>query len=292
MSRDCARPYHSSVWGSVWRGDTSKFIAVERVGIQYQSLEFQQQESVATVSLACADTGNRIDSRMADELKSVFRSVIEDESIRVLLITGSGGTFSVGRPTPPTDLLSRGPEELTGWISRMQVTSALAELPIPVIAAVDGDAFDHGLELALAADLRIASEDARFALTDLVHGTLPWDGGTQRLPRLVGPSWARDMIFTGRIVSAGEALEIGLVNRVVKKDDLLEQTHLLAATIMAGAPIATRYAKEAVQMGMDLSLSQGLRMEADLNILLHGTTDRAEGIKSFLERRRPQFRGG
>ena len=255
-------------------------------------MDFQQQESVATVSLACAETSNRIDSGMAVELKTVCRRVIEDESIRLLIIAGTDGTFSVGRDTPLTGLLSQSPEELSGWISRMQVASALAELPIPVIAAVEGDAFDHGLELALAADLRIASESARFALTDLVHGTLPWDGGTQRLPRLVGPSWARDMIFTGRIVSAAEALNIGLVNRVLKKDELWPQVTLLAEKITAGAPIATRYAKEAVQLGIDLTLPQGLRMEADLNILLHGTTDRAEGIKSFLERRRPHFRRG
>ena len=246
---------------------------------------------MATVSLSCAESGNRIDDKMASELKTVCRRVLEDESIRLLIIGGTGGIFSVGRATPPSELLSKGPEELSGWISRMQVALALAELPIPVIAAVAGDAFDHGLELALAADLRIASEDARFALTDLVHGILPWDGGTQRLPRLIGHSWARDMIFTGRIVSAGEALKIGLVNRVVKKDDLLEQAHLLAESIMAGAPIATRYAKEAVQMGIELTLPQGLRIEADLNILLHGTTDRAEGIKSFLERRRSHFEG-
>ena len=254
-------------------------------------MDFQQQESVATVSLACVETSNCIDSNVAAELKSVFRSVVEDEIIRVLLITGSGGAFSVGRLSPPKDLRSKGLENLSDWINRMQVASALAELPIPIVAVVDGDAFDHGLELALAADLRIASEDARFALTDLVHGILPWDGGTQRLLRLIGPSWARDMIFTGRIVSAEEALTMGLVNRVVKKDELLQQAALLAENIAAGAPAASRYAKEAMQMGMDLSLSQGLRMEADLNILLHGSDDRAEGIKSFLERRRPHFGG-
>lgn len=264
---------------------------MEQVEIKYQSLDFQRRESVATVMLAGAETGNRIGGGMAAELKTICRKVIEDESIRLLIVAGSGGTFSVGRETPPTDLLSRGPEELQGWISRMQVASALAELPIPVIAAVEGDAFDHGLELALAADLRIASEDARFALTDLVHGTLPWDGGTQRLPRLVGSSWARDMIFTGRIVSAGEALGVGLVNRVVTNDELMAQVTLLAESITAGGPVATRYAKEAVQMGMDLTLFQGLRMEADLNILLHATTDRAEGIKSFLDRRPPHFGG-
>ncbi len=265
---------------------------MENVKINYQSLDFQRRKSIATVRLARGETGNRIDDKMAGELKTVCQRVIEDESVRLLIIVGSGGVFSVGRATPPRELLSQSREDLPGWISRMQAASALAELPIPVMAAVEGDAFDHGLELALAADLRIASADARFALTDLVHGALPWDGGTQRLPRLVGPAWARDMIFTGRIVSASEALKMGLVNRVVNTGGLLEQAHSLAESILAGAPVAARYAKEAVRMGMDLTLSQGLRMEADLNILLHDTTDRAEGIKSFLERRRPHFRGG
>ena len=241
--------------------------------------------------MTCAKTGNRIDSRMADELKAVCRTVAENQAIRLVIIAGSDGTFSVGRETPPTGVESHGKEEFSGWISRMQVASALAGLSIPVIAAVNGDAFDHGLELALAADLRIASKNAQFALTDLFHGALPWDGGTQRLPRLVGSAWARDMIFTGRIVSAAQALEIGLVNRVVKRDELLEQAHLLAETIVAGAPIASRYAKEAVQTGMDLTMAQGLRLEADLNILLHSTVDRSEGIQSFLERRKPRFGG-
>lgn len=247
---------------------------------------------MATVTLADTENRNRIGEGMAAELQEMCRQVIEDVSIGLLIIGGVEGAFSVGRASPPTDSLSQGSEKLISWINRMQVTSAVAGLPIPVIAAMDGDAFDHGLELALAADIRISSDCARFALTDLVQGVLPWDGGSQRLPRLVGPSWARDMLFTGRIVSATEALQIGLVNRVVKREELLAQVTLLAKNVVAGAPIATRYAKEAVQMGLDLTLYQGLRMEADLNILLHGTADRSEGIKSFLERRKPYFREG
>ena len=264
---------------------------MEQVEIQYQSLDFQQRKCVATVRLTGADADNRIDDGMAAELKAMCLTVVQDETIRVLIIAGSGGAFSVGRTGPPVDVLAAGADELHGWLRRMQVASALAELPVPLIAAVEGDAFDHGLELALAADLRIASEDARFALTDLVHGAFPWDGGTQRLPRLVGPSWARDMIFTGRTVSAGEALDMGLVNRVAAKDDFWAQADQLAESITAGAPIAAGYAKEAVQLGLDMTLFQGLRMEADLNLLLHSTADRAEGIKSFLERRQPRFRG-
>lgn len=269
----------------------SQSAAWERTEINYNCLDFQRRESVATVRLTGRNPGNRIDAETAAELKDACSAVSQDDSIRLLIIAGSGGVFSVGRTSPPQDLLAEGGAELARWLSRIQAASAVADLPKPVIAAVEGDAFDHGLELALAADIRIASQDARFAITDLVNGGFPWDGGTQRLPRLVGPAWARDMIFTGRVVTAAEALQIGLVNRVAAKEDLWEQVDQLAGSIVAGAPIAAGYAKEAVQKGMDLTLPQGLRMEGDLNILLHGTDDRAEGIKSFLERRRPEFKG-
>jgi enoyl-CoA hydratase/carnithine racemase len=157
--------------------------------------------------------------------------------------------------------------------------------------AINGDALDHGLELALAGDLRIASAGARFGLTGLARGSFPWDGGTQRLPRLVGPAWARDMIFTGRIIDAAEALRLGLVNQVVEAEGLPQAAHELAERILAGGPIAARYAKESIHTGMELSLAQGLRLEADLNILLQSTADRAEGIESFLARRAPRFTG-
>ena len=246
---------------------------------------------MATVTLDRPETGNRIDVAMAAELREVCRTIGEDEGVRVVIVTGAGGAFSAGRETPPADLVSGNPEELLGWIGRLQVSSCLAGLTVPVIAAVNGDAIDHGLELALAADLRIAADGANFGLTDLGHGGLPWDGGTQRLPRLVGPAWARDMILTGRIIDAPQALGLGLINRVVKSDELLAQARQLAESVAAGAPIAARYAKEAVQMGLDLTLPQGLRLEADLNILLHSTSDRAEGLQSFLERRSPGFTG-
>jgi enoyl-CoA hydratase/carnithine racemase len=263
----------------------------EPANIRYHLLAFQHEGPVATVTLDRPETGNRIDGAMAAELREVCRTIREDEGVRVVIVTGAGSAFSAGRETPPADLAAGSQEELLGWIGRLQVGSCLAELTVPVIAAVNGDAIDHGLELALAADLRIAADGANFGLTDLSRGGFPWDGGTQRLPRLVGPAWARDMILTGRIIGATQALGLGLVNRVVKSEELLAQARQLAESIVAGAPIAARYAKEAVHMGMDLTLSQGLRLEADLNILLHSTSDRAEGLQSFLERRSPGFTG-
>ena len=246
---------------------------------------------MATVTLDSPVSGNLVDAAMAEGLRDVCRAIAQDDSVRLVVITGKGGVFSVGRPTPPDPRHSVGPDGALDWIYRHQVASAVAELPVPVIAAVNGDALDQGLELALAADLRIAAADARFGFDTLGQGAIPWDGGTQRLPRLIGSAWALDMILTGRTIDANQAFAVGLVNRVVPADKLLDETRKLAESVLAGAPIAARYAKEAVHKGMDLSLDQGLRLEADLNILLHGTSDRAEGLHSFLERRDPEFSG-
>ena len=238
---------------------------------------------------------NRIDAAMADSLREVCSALTQDDSLRLVVITGNGGVFSVGRSNLSNgddigDDISGGEGPLA-WINQHQVATVVADLQVPVIAAVNGDAMDHGLELALAADLRIASDDAKFGFPSLGQGAIPWDGGSQRLPRLIGPAWASDLLLTGRIVDAEQALEIGLVNRVVPAGRLAEETRALADKVLAGAPIAARYAKEAVQKGMDLSLDQALRLEDDLNLLLHTTSDRAEGLQSFLERRDPEFSG-
>jgi len=252
----------------------------------------------ATVTLACPATGNRIHQGLAAELREVCRQVREDPLVRVLVVTGAGDAFSVGREELPGSLAGAATPERLDWLAQHRVASAVAELPIPVVVAINGDALDHGLELALAGDLRIAASHARMGLRDLGHGVLPWDGGTQRLPRLVGPAWARDLLLTGRLVSASEALAMGLVNQVVEAvnprvepTELLQEAGRVAAAIAGAGPIAARYAKEAVTKGLDLPLAQGLRLEADLNLLLQTTADRAEGLRAFRERRSPRFVG-
>jgi enoyl-CoA hydratase/carnithine racemase len=271
--------------------------------IRNRHVDYQREGPLATVTLDDPASGNRVDADMAQSLRDICREIDQDASVRLVVITGQGSVFSVGRSLPPNAGDSTGPPGATGpagatslsgasdWIYQHQVTAALAGLGVPVIAALNGDAFDQGLELALAADLRIASADARFGFEDLGQGSILWDGGTQRLPRLIGPAWALDMILTARIIDSRQALEIGLVNRVVPADQLQEETRKLSEKVLAGAPIAARYAKEAVQKGLDLSLEQGLRLEADLNILLQSTADRPEGLQSFLERRDPKFSG-
>ena len=219
---------------------------------------------------------------MAVELRELTLELAVNDGIRVVILTGNGPAFSVGRETPAS-----APE-----IDRLRVSQAIAELPVPVLAALNGDASDHGLELALAADLRLAAPDANFWFSPLASPGLAFDGGTQRLPRLVGPSWAKDMLLTSRNVAASEALGIGLVNRIsAPGQDLMQLTRRLAEDIAGGSPLGARYVKEAIASGTDLALRPALGLEADLNVILQSTRDRAEGIASFLDRRTPEFTG-
>jgi enoyl-CoA hydratase/carnithine racemase len=178
---------------------------------------------------------------------------------------------------PETDLLS--------------VVTPVASLAIPVIAAINGDALGQGLELALACDIRIAVGSARFGFPQIASGSMPRDGGTQRLPRLIGRGKAMEMLLTGQSVDAAEAYRIGLVSKVVRQEELMPAAMDIAQSLASRAPLAVRYGKEAVLKGMDLTLEQGLRLEADLYFLLQTTRDRAEGIKAFLEKRSPKFKG-
>ncbi|MCH7621017.1 MAG: enoyl-CoA hydratase/isomerase family protein [Chloroflexi bacterium] len=250
---------------------------------------------MAVVTLSCPASNNRIDQTLAAEIRQACRDIREDPEVNLVLFTGSGDCFSAGRLPVPPEVTTGPPAYRQQWIADLRVADSVAELPVPVVMALNGDTLDHGLELALAGDIRLADENARFGLTDLASGgfpgVLPWDGGTQRLPRLVGPAWAQDLILTGRVLGAHEALELGLVNRVTPPGQALAEARELAEQILRGGPLAARYVKEAVYQGMDLALSQGLALEADLNIILQSTRDRAEGLASFAEKRPPRYSG-
>ena len=171
------------------------------------------------------------------------------------------------------------------------IVEQIASIDRPVISAIDGEVTGLGLELALACDIRIATEISHFGLPHVREGLIPWDGGTQRLSRLVGRSKAMEMILTGEIIDAQEAYRIGLVNRVVPPKELMSLVMDMAREIASKGPVALRYAKEAIHKGMDLTLEQGLRLEADLYFLLHTTKDRTEGIRAFQEKSSPRFEG-
>ena len=250
-------------------------------------ISLHTQDQVAWITLERPALGNAPDQQMAAALRETCAALDQDVGVRVIVVTGAGEHFcsALPHPLPPS---SNGAAVVA---QPSRVASTVAALQAPVIAAINGPAIGQGLELALACDLRIAAEGARFAMPQVPAGVLPWDGGTQRLPRIVGRGRAMELLMTGREVDAGEALGMGLVHEVVPQGELVARAQSLAESIAAAAPIALRYTKEAVLRGVDMDVDAGLRLEADLNILLQSTADRAEGVRSFLERRAPRFRG-
>jgi len=257
----------------------------------YEAIRYEVADHVATITLNRPDVHNAMNNAMRRELTEVFARLATDDSVRVVLVTGAGDrAFSAGadirefvEPAVPTQFR----EERR----RIDFRQAMDRCPQPIIAAIRGYAFGGGLELALACDIRIAADDAQLGLTEINLAIIPGGGGTQRLPRLVGRGKALEMILTGMRVPATEALRIGLVERVVPAAELAGAAATFARIIAGKAPIALRYAKEAVVGGFALPLADGIRLEADLSTLLRTTEDRLEGARAFLEKRKPNWSG-
>ncbi|MBI5969069.1 MAG: enoyl-CoA hydratase/isomerase family protein [Deltaproteobacteria bacterium] len=254
----------------------------------YQSLNYQKTDKVMIVSImGPVDSQVKI-ARLSDELTELSDRIIRDDEIWVIVLTGAGEkSFSMETDSLGPNLEGDGELGTKTW----SLAEPLGKLDLPIMAAINGDAIGQGLELVLACDIRIASETSHFGLAHIRTGHIPWDGGTQRLSRLVGKSNALEMILTGEIIDAQEAYRIGLINRVVSPRELLAWAQDTAQKIASRGPIALKYAKEAIYKGMDLTLEQGLRLEADLYLLLHTTRDRAEGIQAFRKKRVPEFEG-
>ena len=248
-------------------------------------LHVEINKHVACIYFSRSSSDNGINANFAEELRGAIDCLEHNDQIRVLLITGSGGSFCVG-----TDFGSLNQNSIETFKS-LKISDFVAGFSKPVIAVLNGKALDQGLETALACDFRLAAEGAKLGLQQVSNGLIPWDGGTQRLPRLVGESRAIEIILSGRLIDVDEAQSIGLVDDVFLTDELMDGAMSLAEIIAGHGPIAARYVKEAIKTGQDMSLDNGLRLEADLNILLHSTSDRSEGIQSFLEKRKPIFRG-
>ena len=245
----------------------------------YAAVIYTKKAHVASIVLNRAEANNVINQQLAQELEDVCRQIKQDDDVYVVIIAGTGDkAFCSGGELAPKE-------------HRYSPVAAIAAIDRPIIAAINGDALGEGLELALSCDIRLASDKSRFGFPQVAQGLIPVDGGTQRLPRVVGKEKAMELLLTAETISAEEALEIGLVNKVVPAEELAAEAEVLAKNIAAKGPIALRYIKEAVNKGPDLTLEQGLRLEADLYFILHTTADRTEGIKSFLEKRPPQFKG-
>lgn len=235
-----------------------------------------RRQSVAWIRLS----GEPLDRREAAELVAVADDLRDDTSIRVVVVAPRGPDLCPG-PAPALDPLAFRPDP----------AAALARLRPPVVAACRGEVASVGLELALAADVRLADTSARFSLPDVAHGRLPCWGGTQRLPRAVGPSRATAMLLLGEPLDAAAASAAGLVHRVVEPDALDGAVDELAGQLAGLAPMALELAKEAVWRGAELPMVDGLRLEGDLNHLLQTTEDRGEGLRAFFDKREPRFAG-
>ncbi len=257
----------------------------------YQTILVDRQDHVATITLNRPDVLNAQNNPMREELLQVFTALKGDEDVRAIIVTGAGErAFSAGADVKEF-LESPPPTRLREQRKRLDYRGEMDRCPQPIIAAIRGFALGGGLELALACDIRIAAEDAQLGLTEIDLAIIPGGGGTQRLPRLVGRGKALEMILTGARVPAAEALRIGLVERVVPVAELMPVASALARAMADKAPVALRYAKEAVVSGLALPLPDGLRLENDLSTLLRTTEDRVEGARAFVEKRKPKWSG-
>jgi enoyl-CoA hydratase len=253
-------------------------------------VKLQHDDGVAVLTVDRQEKLNALNRQVVEEIGQALLE-IEAEGPRVIVVTGAGErAFIAGADIRAMSVMD--PLEAKRFSEIGHAAMALLDRsPIPTIAAVNGYALGGGCEVALACDVRIAAENATFGFPEVGLGILPGMGGTQRLPRLIGPALAKELIFTGRRIGAGEAREIGLVNRVVAEGEALNVARELAAEISANAPLAVRHAKSAANRSLDVDLVSGLEYEADQFALLFATEDASEGMNAFGEKRKPKFEG-
>lgn len=249
---------------------------------------FERTQNYAVLHLNRPEKLNSLTSEMFDSLNEHLSHLENDEALRVLIITGEGGrAFCAG-----TDINELNEADATEISQRGQsLCKRIERFPVPVIAAINGIAAGGGLELALACHLRIASNSATFSLPETQLGLIPGYGGTQRLTRELGVGPAIEMMLTGKSLTGEEALESGLVNRVVQPSELMSEAIALADEISKLSPLSIRACMKAVTEGLDLPLEEGLKLETELFTSLFDTEDAREGLSAFIEKRPPVFKG-
>jgi len=246
---------------------------------------------IGVLTLDRPEVFNCLNVETLTTLRRLIGEIALDAEIRVVIVTGAGEkAFCSGADLKERSTMPQ--SQVQEYIRTIRDTfSELEKLPKPVIAAINGLALGGGTELALACDIRVMSDTAQMGLTEASLGIIPGAGGTQRLPRLVGKGIAKELIFTARRVHPEEALSIGLVNRVVPLDQLMETSLSMAHSIAANAPLALAQAKYAIDCGMEIDLASGLMVESNAYQLLVPTKDRLEGLQAFKEKRKPVYRG-
>jgi len=256
----------------------------------YKNLLYDCQGGIALITMNRPEVMNALNIETLRELAAVFSAAEKDEKVKVIVITGAGKAFIAG-----ADLTMH--RECTALEGRevavygQTIFSRIENLTKPVIAAINGFALGGGCELAMACDIRVASETARFGQPEVNLGIIPGWGGTQRLPRLIGKGRAKYYILTGEIFNAAEAFRIGLVDKVVDAADLLNASKAIAQAIMSKGPVAVTMAKRAINNGLNMDLEAGIAYEAEAYTTSFGSIDRIEGVTAFLEKRKPIFFG-
>ena len=257
----------------------------------YTNLLYEVQDNVALVTVNRPEKLNPLNSDTINALEACFNDLAADAAVKAVILTGAGEkAFVAGADI--TQITGLSAMEGRDWGLRgQQVFSQIENLPKPVLAAINGYALGGGLELAMACHIRIASENAKLGQPEVKLGIVPGYGGTQRLPRLVGKGRALEMILSGEPITAQEAHRIGLVNRVVPREELLPAARLLVGKIMENGPLAVALCLQAVQRGMEMPLEAALALEASQFGMSCATEDIREGTRAFLEKRKAQFQG-
>lgn len=256
----------------------------------YETILVERRERVAIITINRPEKRNALNIQTRAEGAAILDELRDDDSIRVVIFTGAGDkAFIAGADIG--EFAERTALQQRAIMFERGLFNAIDSFPKPVIAMVNGYCLGGGCELALACDIRIASDTASFGQPEINLGIIPGGGGTQRLPRLVGEGKAMEMILTGEIINAQEAFRCGLVNQVVPADHLEAKTMEIANRIAEKSPIALRLAKEAVKLASRSNLDEGLRREVDLFGLCFSSEDKDEGVKAFLEKRKADFKG-
>jgi enoyl-CoA hydratase len=257
----------------------------------YENILYEVENQIARITFNRPNVLNALNRKTVEELGDALNSARQDSSVRVLILTGTGEkAFVAGADI--NELAVRTPVDGKDFsLFGQEIIHRLETLGKPSIAAINGFALGGGCELALACTMRIASKNAKLGQPEVKLGILPGYGGSQRLPRLCGKGAAHELILTGEMIPAEEALRIGLVNRVVELAELLPTAEGIAKKIIANAPLAVKYAMEAIEHGMEMPQEEGLFLEATLFGLCCATEDMREGTRAFLEKRPAKFQG-
>ena len=259
--------------------------------MNFENILLEKKNSIAYVTVNRPKVLNALNMATMEELRAAFHDIKNDSSVRVVIFTGSGekafiagadiGELSRNNAVSAKEYTHRG----------QSVLNLIENLGKPVIACINGFALGGGCEIAMACTMRLASENAKFGQPEVKLGIIPGYGGTQRLPRLVGKGIAMQLVLAGEMISAQEAHRIGLVNEITAPGDLVPRAEAIAQKIIANAPLAVQYAMEAVNRGMEMTLPEGLYLEAVLFGVACATEDKTEGTTAFLEKRAPAFKG-